>query len=88
MMTQIIYHMPQLNIRDTAQGKHTRERKGPACKVPDADVAAIRYLHEVQRKTIAQVCRAFPHYQERYVRQVLHYVIRAKVKPAMSRAMT
>jgi hypothetical protein len=50
--------------------------------VPDAHVADMRYLSEVERKTHVQIVQKYSQYSEYYVRHVLDYVVRADVKPA------
>lgn len=69
------------------RGTHTRDRKpGGPVVVPDADIIAMRRMHEAERKPIHVVVRAFQQYSEHYVRGVLAYTLRAKVKAAMSMA--
>jgi hypothetical protein len=59
-------------------------RQAPARKnsVPDEHVADMRYLHEEERKTHAQVRAKYSQYSKSYVRSVLEYAVRADVKPA------
>jgi hypothetical protein len=61
------------------RGTHTHHRKpsGPVV-VPDADIIAMRRMHQVDRKAMHLVQRAFPQYSAGYVRNVLQYVVRAQ----------
>lgn len=70
-----------MRINTHKRGTHRRDRKsGGPIRVPDADVLAMRYMHEVERKAFHLVARAFPQCSENYVRQVLQYSVRAGVK--------
>lgn len=87
----IIHLLPEIDraIWNKA-GDHEKEKNGGAgrgrhhntAKVPNEVILAMRRMHEVERASLREVQRAFPSYRERYVRNVLEYVIRANLRVA------
>jgi hypothetical protein len=76
-MAHVEYVIPQLHVRDNSKHKGKRyPRQAGKCAIPDADVLAMRRLHQVERKTAMQVTRAFPQYSPDYVKAILQYTAR------------
>lgn len=48
--------------------------------VPDAVILEMRRLHEIERKTMLEVCAVYPQFSQRYVRDVLGYILRANLR--------
>lgn len=61
-------------LKKEKQGRHHNN-----CKVSDDVILSMRRMHEVDRKSMAQVGRAYPQFSEDYVRSVLNYIIRCNL---------
>ena len=82
-MTQVVYVLPKLEIRDNTKTKIRKHRQkygagAGKCTVTDEEVLAMRRMHQIDRMTIQQVARRFSQFTENYVRSILDYSIRAQ----------
>lgn len=50
-------------------------------QVPNEVIVEMRRLHEVERLTVKQVQDRYPEYSTNYVKNVLQYIVRAKLFP-------
>lgn len=57
--------------------------KPPRLKVPDSVILNMRYQHEVERCTMRDIHRKYPQHHINYIRAVLGYEVRAKLKGAL-----
>lgn len=62
-------------VRKNGQGRHHNNHK-----VPDETVLAIRRMHEIDRKPLHIVMRAYPELSETYLRSLLSYQLRANLR--------
>jgi hypothetical protein len=92
-MTQIVHRLPMIDKAiwknagdlDKPIAKQGRGRSSH-CTIPDAVIAKMRHMHEVERMPAMQVIDAYPQHSRSYVRNVLGYVTRPHVRPCAGEA--
>lgn len=86
-----------MDMSDTSRAKTVRKNSlvnqqrgtGGPTKVPDCDVAEMRFLRERKGMIIADIVRYFEdEYSPKYVKDVCNYTIRAKIQPRDPNAET